>query len=310
MFENISKLKTKRGKTIFFFVLILLVVIEFTLYLLLHFKTSWFHAEVINIGKEVLADIIAATITSGVVALLIFLLLPTENTHKSVEVVDSTKRKELHKWALKNTNYWLHIGHTARWVRLEAMSYLSKISIEKGIDTSVKIIVFNPVNYSICEKYSKYRNRISFKEKGDSKSPESIIADIIAAILSAKYYNQNSCGLTVDVFLTDEFYIFREDISNNACFITQPDPRSYAIALFNLESERTNSELYYGKRVNFNIKTQLLVKLDFTKTRYLPVNPNSENVKKVLNNLNIRNVSDKVIDLSIQRYSSNYHPYK
>jgi hypothetical protein len=303
------KSEVQKLKMFFFFTTIILLTILIIFYVILYKFPNLLDNDINDILKAILLNLIAAIFTSIIIGLLIFFLLPSEKKMLSVEIVEPNRTKNLHDWALKNTDFWYHFGHTARWVRVTVMPYLSNISIEKGIKTVVKIIIINPLNYDLCRQYSNYRNRISFKEKGDNKSVESISADIYATILKSQYYNQNNCGLEVKVFFTNHFTIYREDLSRKVVFRTQPDPRAPCLMFKDLDQEIDKSEFYHGSKSDFQQQIEMCNEFIFDKNINLEFPLKKENVKSYFSKIGVPLSNSIDISLIIDRFNSDYHPY-
>lgn len=309
MINEISSLRSRKAKNTFFFTTILLLILEIILYTFCYFKENEIGQDLSNISREITADLIAATLTSMIIGGLVFYLLPKEKAIKSVELLEPRDTKKMHDWALKNTNFWYHIGHTARWVRIEAMSYLSKYSIENGVQAEVKAIILNPKNIELCKLYADYRNRISFKEKGENKSSESIRVDIFATILTSKLYNENNCGLTVQLFITDNFTIFREDTSEKCVFRTKPNPKSPSLMFKNRDGEFSKYEFYNGAKTDFQISIKNCKEIELDAGQ-LSKDLTLNEVKDYLASLNIlENPNNQFLEKIIKQVKSDYHPY-
>jgi hypothetical protein len=185
MFENIAELKSARAKKVFAFSGSTLLVLEIVLLTIVHYRYSSIPEPLASILKEVLINLTATSIVAIILFTLVIFLLPLEEQLKSVEVLEPSETKRMHETALMNSDFWLHHGHMGRWVRITAMPALARSSVDKGIDTTVKLIILNPRNVQLCGLYCEYRNRIAFKENRITTTND-VQAELLATIILAR----------------------------------------------------------------------------------------------------------------------------
>ena len=208
MFENIAELKSARAKKVFAFSASTLLVLEIVSLIFVHSHYSSIPEPFSSILKEVLINLIATSIVAIILSALLIFLLPLEEKVKSVGVLEPSETKTMHETALMNSDFWLHHGHMGRWVRITAMPALAKSSVDKGIDTIVKLIILNPQNVRLCGLYCEYRNRIAFKENRITTTID-VQAELLATIILGQFFDQSPNGLAVQIFLTDQLALVR-----------------------------------------------------------------------------------------------------
>lgn len=307
MLENLSELKTKKAKRIFAFTAILLLTLEIVLLVIVHHYYDQILEPYSSILKEVLINLIAASLTAIFITGLLIFLLPIEEKSKSVEIIDPSKTKALHDHALINTDFWYHHGQIGRWVRTTAMPALAKVSVDKSITTTIKLIILNPKNENLCNLYAEFRNRISFKEN-NIKTIEDVQAELIATIIIGQIFEQSSNGLNVQVFLDNQLALVREDVNAQAVFRTQVDPRCSAIVYYNLNHDHEKSEYYNIAKTDFDFASRCC---DLLKNEKFPDGDISiQNIKQYLTNIDLLVKStDSFLTNILNRVKSDYHPY-
>ncbi len=308
MFDNLAQLKSGKAKRIFAFSATLLLVLEFAILSLIQAQSDVISEPYFSVMKETFVHLIAACITGMFVLMILVYLLPIEEKLKLVEVLEPSRTKALHDEALGKSEFWFHHGHIGRWVRMRAMHALAKMSVEKGISTSVKLILLNPRNENLCKLYAEYRNRIAFRED-KINTVRDVQAELLATIIIGKKFDQSPDGLRVQVFLEDHLSLVREDISAIAVFRTQVDPRCPAIIFRNINRDHETAEFYNTAKTDFDFATRCCTCLATTDD--FPAGPITfDNIKTFLVKANLLLHDDPAFIKSIQnRIQSDYHPY-
>jgi hypothetical protein len=255
MFENLSQLKTTRAKRIFAVTAASLLFSEFVLLTIVQYKYAKIPEPLFSVMKEVLVNLVGASITGIFLASLLVYLLPIEEALHSVELVDPSRTKVLHDMALMNSDFWFHHGPIGRWVRITAMPALAKASVEKGIATTVKLILLDPRDFHLCSLYAEYRNRIAFKESR-IKTLRDVQAELLATIIIGQIFEQSPTGLTVNIFLERQLSLVREDIAELFVFRTQADPRCSAIVFRNMNHDHEKAQFYNTARAEFDFASR------------------------------------------------------
>jgi hypothetical protein len=308
MFENLTELKTARARRIFAFSASSLLFAELALLSVLQYKYSKIPEPFSSVMKEVLVNLVAASITGILLAGLLIYLLPIEEALKSVEVVDPSKTKALHDTALMNSDFWFHHGPIGRWVRITAMPALAKASVEKGITTSVKLILLDPRDSHLCSLYAEYRNRIAFKE-GRIKTVRDVQAELLATIIIGQVFEQSPNGLRVQIFLERQLSLVREDIAAQLAFRTQADPRCSAIIYRNTNHDYETAHFYNTAKTEFDFATrccsQLLPHVRFPEGRI-----SLDAIRAYLNEIGLLLHDDfDFLEDVLKRVQSDFHPY-
>jgi hypothetical protein len=287
---------------------VILLILEIALLSLLQYESDAIPEPYFSVMKEVCVHLIAAGITAMFLVVILIYLLPIEEKLKFVEVLEPSRTKALHDNALANTDFWFHHGHIGRWVRTTAMPALAKASVERGITTSVKLILLNPKNESLCKLYAEYRNRIAFRENRIN-TIEDVQAEILATIIIGHRYDQSPEGIGVHIFLEDHLSLIREDISAIAAFRTQVDPRCPAIIYRNISRDHETPEFYNTAKTEFDFVARCCIQLHRTEN-FPDGSITTDKIRAFLLKTGLLLRDDPVFLKSVQsRLQSDFHPY-
>ncbi|GAB4023371.1 hypothetical protein GCM10028808_73620 [Spirosoma migulaei] len=309
---DLGNLKTSTARRVFLFVSILIFIIEIIALVLTHEHYKNVPEPYSSIVKEVLINLVAATISAVILLSILIYLIPIERHVGSIEALDSRATKSLHNQTLKTTHFWLHNGHFGRWVRTEAMPYLATLSKENGITTEIKLIILNPTDNDVCTLYMRYRKQISHIDI-EIDNVRDVQAELFATILVAQRYNQaTDHDLVVKIYLNSQFNLVREDINESVVFRTQVDPKCSAVVYYNKDREHDVSEFYYNAKKNFNFTAKFCQRVPFEPP--VPMGELTvENVKTYLNSINLLSncdSDDDFIKKVIKKAHSTYNPYE
>lgn len=308
MFQNLEQLHTVRARRVFLFSATVLLFLQILTFWVLNYKPGHGQDLVQVITNAVLISLIASSITAVILVIILIYLLPVEQKLKLVELLEPSRTKALHLQALDVSDFWFHQGHIGRWVRVTAMPALAKSSVERGVVTTVKMILLNPKNTTLCSHYVDYRRRIAFREES-IMSLEDVQAELVASIIISSSYHHGPNSLAVHIFFQDQISLTREDISSIAAFRTQIDPRCPSIVFRNSSLYHETPEFYNISKLNFEFATQCTTEQplpycaelehltedncrEFLKRADLLLHDNSTFLKNVL-----------------RRVKSDYHPY-
>lgn len=308
MFENLEQLHTGRSRRVFIFSASTLLILEVLVLGIVNFRSGHLKETAFSLTNEVLVNLIAASITAIFLVVLLVYLLPIEERPKAVEILDPSRTKTLHDLALSQTDFWLHHGHIGRWVRIAAMPAMAKLSVERGTTSTVKLLLLNPANESLCGHYLDYRKRIPFKED-TIRTIADVQAEILATVVIASYFHHSHQGLSIQVFFQDQLSLTRDDISATLAFRTQIDPRCPSLVFRNITGPAERSEFYNVARLNFEFATRCGIEAN------LPHCRNLENFNRAQCAECLRSITESAwnepsfLDNVIKRVRSDYHPY-
>lgn len=180
---------------------------------------------------NVFNNILASIISSGIFAVVATLYLsyffrdPNELEASSILLPEDIGQK-LISIAKAAPDYQIYV-RTGRHFRAETLPVLLKTARESRRPIQIDVVLLNPRNHQICEKYAQYRMSASFDKK--SWSTQYVKSEIMATILTLIDAAHSNQGLVnINLFLSDRLSIFRIEGSSNEILITREDPKDTA----------------------------------------------------------------------------------
>jgi len=203
-----------------------LFFIAITLILLLIIRFFVFPLSTLNeiTNKEFVSFIdkfVASIITAIIVGFFIY-KLQIDEKKKSLEFTSSSPQIEDHLNRSRiNCDSWKFNGGLGRYTRFKTIPELSKIASKKRETYRVEIIILNPENDTLLQKYADFRNSV------DDKSDWNIIflrTELLTTIFSAINTTKTNQFLEIEIYIKDFFTLSRMDISNETAIISREDP--------------------------------------------------------------------------------------
>lgn len=243
--ENILTTRTRR---IYFYVLAITILITLIVLRYTVFKESLKpeeNSEYIIITGKIIESLFVSLLTTVGLTFLYYNLIPKDEKRR-IRLVKNTYwiEKTFHK-ARKKADYWRFTGGIGRYTRTKTLPELYKISNKRKEKIDVTIIIMNPNNEVLCEKYANYKNSLNHKNNSKWTKQQTRINLFATILKSTQYENQNNF-LSVSIYIKDFFSLMRTELTQNTVIITKEDP---SIPVISLEKK---SYLYSPYKEDFN----------------------------------------------------------
>jgi hypothetical protein len=185
--------------------------------------------EGIEYFKSILDKISTSLIVSIIIAWFLFKIeIPEEVT--KLEIIEPNRLKEVFTRARLDSNFWFFSGGAGRYTRAVTLPEMSKLSQDLNESRNFRILLLNPNDINLCDKYSDYRNSLkSVKSKTDNWTKEYVQNEIIATICSAYIQKSLNPLLEISIFLKSTFSTMRIDLSQSNCIVTKEDKKDLAL---------------------------------------------------------------------------------
>jgi hypothetical protein len=301
----IENLKTSHERKYFFLVVGLLLVVIF---LLRYFVLPNYYESKVEFNYLTLYSIlenffVSFLITIGL-GLFVFWLLPKNRANAQMRILQPIEIGSTIVNARVDTEKWFFNGGSGRYTRSQTLPFLAELSRQKNRGIDVSILIMNPKNESLCQKYADYKNSLRTAKMKGKRDIKSVKVDLISTIVSCHVWKYEQSSLNIKLGLKDSFSLFRTDISSNAAIITKEDPSEPAI--------------YYEKETFFYIAHIEDLKQTFNQVNVIEILPfcsrNELDVKKVeelLKKLGLDAIVDqKDFDNIVSNVLDNKNPYE
>lgn len=206
-----------------------------TLILLLIIRFGVFPIESVNesTNKEIVSFIdkfVTSIITALIVGYFIY-KLQIDEKKKSLEFTSSSPQiEDKLDQARKKCDSWKFNGGLGRYTRYMTLPELSSISSKKRETYKVELIILNPENDILLQKYADFRNSVNLKANWNINF---LRKELLATLFSAIYTTKTNQFLEIDVYVKDFFTLSRMDISNETAIISREDPLIPTIICYN-----------------------------------------------------------------------------
>ena len=177
----------------------------------------------------ILDGLISTIVVSFVVASTLWWTKPPlERIPPGFEILPGSISNILEKSARESTE-WEYVGHTARYVRNRIIPILLEQSSRNNRNVRVRMLVIDPSDNQLCQKYADYRNRSRsghlFQNKWTKEDVQAQILVTLAKLVNLHHdSNFFSCEIRLRRFLSQ----FRVDASYDQLTVTQEDPQEPA----------------------------------------------------------------------------------
>lgn len=287
-------LKNSKSRRYFIVITILLMAVTLFAYHALETDlTGWNSWK--GLLKNIMVEVFASTLAAGFFLWLFSFLAPNEKPLQDIESLDSVITKQRHKYSLSDTSHWLHDGQIGRWVRVAAIPYLAKRGLTNSRKIRIEMILFNPKNEKLIEKYVEYRQSLEFEDNLDL-STKSIKCEILATIVLSQYYNKSKHPMDISIYLSDDFLGYRIDINSICGFLTHINHKDVPTLSFNKGDSK-------DKRTNYNLFS---LQFDYKKSLLMQINSNNPNRLLSLHDINnkdrIGDVKEYLRDIDLLLY--------
>ena len=189
-------------------------------------NTDW-HSLVV----AVLEGLISTIVISFVVAVTLWWTKPPlDRIPPGFEVppVDISKTLEA---AASESDVWEYNGHTGRYVRNQIFQRLRQRSRQHNMNVSVRMMILDPRNIVLCNKYARYRTqRRSNVTFGDDWTPQTVQQQLIATVAKTACLHAENNQVQCEIRFRTVLSQFRFDKSNYQILVTQEDPQEPAFS--------------------------------------------------------------------------------
>lgn len=304
MFE---KLKYKSNIKFFFIVISSIILLGIMLRITL--TNTWLPTDQNKISHlaqyflEIIDKFVISLVITVGVAAFIFYLTKDDPDH-DVIILDSDDIGGAIKKTMRSTNHWCFNGASGSFTRSTTLPFLAKIASQKNVTIPVQILLMNPQNVELCQKYAKYRNSLDIDIKFKGKTIKSVQLDIIATIITCYCLKEEQPRLDIKIGLKDYFSILRTDISSDLAIITKENPKDVALIY------KKNSVFYNAQFEEINHLLNQLnsfeVNIEFTTKELISI----ESIKELLLKLKLNlDFSDEEYNQLINIIKSSKNPY-
>ncbi|TXE03730.1 hypothetical protein [Algoriphagus aquimarinus] len=180
---------------------------------------------------SILDKISTSLIVSIFIAWFLFKIEVPEEVTK-LEIIEPNRLKELFVRARLDTNFWFFSGGTGRYTRAVTIPEITKISKDLNESRNFKILLMNPKDKNLCNKYANYRNSLK-SAKNTIWTTNYVQNEIIATICSAYIHKSLNPLLEINLFLKSTFSTMRIDLSQSNCIVTKEDKKDLALLMPN-----------------------------------------------------------------------------
>lgn len=249
--------KATRKKFLIIIGLILSIIILLRIFV---FKSHDF--EIIQFISSILDKAFISLFIALFLALFLFYIEVPED-EKKLEIVESSRLKEIFLKNYSQTDYWYFSGGTGRYMRYETINKLSEISNNKNEHINIKLILINPFDDNICEKYASFRESFEV-DKTQTWTKSYVQNQIMATIISCIIYQNDNPLLDISIHLKNAFSMFRLDFNKKNCIITKEAKNEPAIVVTD------QSFLYrtYKQEIFQSISQSTRINLAYTLNNY------------------------------------------
>lgn len=181
--------------------------------------------------KSFIEKFITSVFTAVVVGYFLYWIIADEKK-KEVEFTESGTEIEKHLAKSRNTTgTWLFNGGLGRYTKSDTIPLLSERASNERKTILINLIVLNPFNISLVEKYIDFRLSVETKSKRAKWTELEVQSEILATIITALFYKRRNQFLNISVKAKDFFTLSRMDISDTLAVITREDPTIPSIIL-------------------------------------------------------------------------------
>lgn len=120
-------------------------------------------------------------------------------------------------------NYWFR-GRSGRFFRSSVLPALVEASKRNASTRRVHLLLPDPGNVLMLERYAAYRNSLHFEKQG-SWTVRRVQAEIYATILAVAEQASLNSLFAADIAVVQDYTLFRIDMSDELMVMTREDPK-------------------------------------------------------------------------------------
>ncbi|MGG9972760.1 hypothetical protein ACQ33O_13290 [Ferruginibacter sp. SUN002] len=219
--DKIFASKPGRKRFIFLISILLLLLLLVRFYML---PIESFSDKINETIISFLEKFITSVFTAVIVGYFLYWIIGDEKK-KQLEFTESSYEIEKH---LSNsrlkTERWLFNGGLGRYTKSDTIPKLSERASKERQTITVHLIVINPFNISLIQKYINFRVSVETPSKKAYWTELEVQSEILATIVTALFYKKQNQFLDISVKIKDFFTLSRMDISSSLAVITREDP--------------------------------------------------------------------------------------
>lgn len=178
-----------------------------------------------------LDGLISTIIVSFVVAITFWWIKsPLDRIPPGFEIVPTAISNTLESAARKSAE-WEYIGHTGRYVRNRIFPILDNSSRRNNRPVHLRMMILDPRNLDLCERYANYRNQSRSSEiLADNWTPETVRIELLTTIAKTALLNAETNQVQCEIRFRHVLSQFRVDASDDWIVVTQEDPQEPAFS--------------------------------------------------------------------------------
>lgn len=256
----------------------------FALLIIRFFLVPYFSGQQIEDSSYIISAVVdnlfIALVSSLLISVLIFWLLPISSEASNAIVVEPASLKSVLKESIADTNYFLYSGHTARWTCAVTLPYLASEAATRDTTIQIHLTILDPEDKQACNRYAILRNRIGVEKKAPAALMQKHRLELLSTIVSVYAWKVQEPRLDLEIGLSNNVSIFRVDLSAQSAVVTTPGIRKPAL-LFPSESPFYN--LFREDVISLHEQSRILPDVDGTALEQLDV----ANTRKLLKELGL-----------------------
>lgn len=258
-----------------------------------------------NIGSFI--DRFVTSVFTAVIVGYFLYLMQIEEKKREIEFTDSGYEIEKHlSKARTETEKWYFNGGLGRYTKFSTIPKLSKIASDERKTISVNLIMINPFNKQLLEKYISFRISLENESKKINWTELEVQSEILATIITALYYKKTNQFLNISINIKNFFTLTRMDISNSIAVITREDPSIPSI----IAKSDTYMYKHYSEEFQQVLRQSSPIDYIFPELN----TPSNEEIIQCLSTIfptefSIENFNQALIDKTINKFNNPKNPF-
>lgn len=178
-------------------------------------------------GSNIIDNLAAGLVVAIVSSILLMACSPRHVVEEDVAALEPWNIRPVLDAALPTTRrYWFR-GRSGRFLRTSVMPVLGDAGSRQSQLREMSILLPDPTNHTTLADYAFYRN--SLKGQAGRWTAERIRDEILATIITAARHVTTNHFLQIEVYLANDFSLFRMDMADDQLVLSREDPMWPAI---------------------------------------------------------------------------------
>lgn len=277
--------------------LVLLLLIRFFVFPIETLVDKWN-----EIFTSFIDKFVASVFTAIVVGFFLY-WMQLEEKKREIEFTDSSYEIEKHlKKARATTEKWCFNGGLGRYTKFSTIPELSRKASDERRTISVSLVMINPFNRRLLQKYIEFRISVEDESKKKSWIELEVQSEILTTIVTAFYYKKINQFLNISLYIKDFFTLTRMDISSSVAVITREDPSIPSI----IAKKGSYMYRHYSEEFQQVLRQSNELNYMFSGLR----SPTKTEITECLNALfPTEKISTDIIDTVFKKFSSPKNPF-